>query len=435
MPRWKASSRGKGKVMKYNRLRGTQDIIPPIIYKWRHVERIFEKTFEKFGYEGIRTPIIETTELFRRAVGEDTEIITKEMYTFTDRGGRSLTLRPENTASVVRAYLENGMHRKGGITRLYYFGPMFRYERPQAGRYRQFHQVGAEAIGSLNPAVDVEVMDMVMHALDRMGFRDLSVKINSVGCPVCRKDYRKLLLNSLNKVKDRLCPDCKERYEKNPLRIFDCKKCGDIKMSLPEISSHLCRDCESHFSGVKAGLDALGTPYEFDPMLVRGLDYYTKTTFEIVHGELGAQNALCGGGRYDDLVEECGGPPTPAVGFSAGLERIISVLPETGDEKPPEGPSPDYYVVCLDEVSSNRALKITRVLREYGRVLADFSLRSIKKQLRGAEKGGAAVALIVDSNSPERVMWREMATRKQFEVRDDEIAGYAADRSKSWENQ
>ncbi|MEJ2721074.1 MAG: HisS family protein, partial [bacterium] len=237
-----------------------------------------------------------------------------EMYKFLDRVGRSITLRPENTAAVIRAYLENGLHRRGGTTRLCYTGPMFRYDRPQAGRYRQFHQVGSEVIGSLNPIYDVETIDVVMTALEALGFEELSVKLNSVGCPVCRKTYTAVLKADLVRLRDRLCEDCGERALKNPLRVFDCKRCEEVKHELPTITEYLCEDCSKHFEKVKTNLDAIDRRYELDPTLVRGLDYYTRTTFEILHGSLGAQNALCGGGRYDDLVEQCGGPPTPAPG-------------------------------------------------------------------------------------------------------------------------
>jgi len=410
--------------MKYSRPRGTQDIIPPETSKWRHVEEVFTSVFESCGYKGIRTPIFEMTELFERAVGEDTDIITKEMYTFSDRGGRSLTLRPENTASVVRAYLENGMHRLGGIIRLYYGGPMFRYEKPQAGRFRQFHQVGVEAIGSRNALVDVEIMDIVLAALEKLGFKGLSVKINSVGCSKCRPVYRKKLRSALQDLVGELCNDCSGRLDKNPLRIFDCKRCVDIKARLPEITAHLCGECSEHFDRVTAGLQKLGRLFDRDPLLVRGLDYYTKTTFEIIHTSLGAQNALCGGGRYDDLIEECGGPPTPAVGFSAGLERIISVLPKESTEAASLAGSPEFYVVCADDQSSIRALEIARILRRTGGTVADLSLRSMKKQMRGAEKTGARFAVIVQNDPPGSVQCRDLAAREQQELRDDELETY-----------
>ena len=411
--------------MRYSRPRGTQDIIPPDVYLWRRVEEVFETTFERYGYEPVRTPIFEHTDVFLRSVGEATDIVSKEMYTFTDRGGRSLTLRPENTASVIRAYLENGIHRRGGVTRLSYIGPMFRYDRPQAGRYRQFHQVGVEAIGSGDPVLDAETIDVVLAALEALGFDELAVKLNSVGCPECRKPYVGVLRRELVRLSGRLCEDCVDRVETNPMRVFDCKRCESVKDGLPVISSHLCARCAEHFSTVKGHLDALERSYEVDPRLVRGLDYYTRTTFEIVHGSLGAQNALCGGGRYDGLVEQCGGPPTPAVGFSAGIERIISVLPTTSAVRSARGSEPDFYVVCVDEAAARHAITAARTLRAFGRVELDASMRALKTQLRQAERRGARVAVIVESASPRGVKWKDMVKREQIEIEDDRLAGYA----------
>jgi histidyl-tRNA synthetase len=414
--------------MKYARPRGTQDILPPDIYLWRRVEAVFEETFARYGYEPIRTPIFEHTDVFLRSVGEATDIVSKEMYTFTDRGGRSITLRPENTAAVIRAYLENGLHRRGGITRLCYTGPMFRYDRPQAGRYRQFHQVGLEAIGSGNPLVDAETIDVVIAALEELGFESLTTKLNSVGCAECRKPYGRVLRRELVRLSARLCEDCRERIDKNPMRVFDCKKCEDVKAELPSISDHLCPACSNHFARVKGCLDVLGRRYEVDPRLVRGLDYYTRTTFEILHGSLGAQNALCGGGRYDDLVEQCGGPPTPAVGFSAGLERIISVLPETSRARTAGRAVPDFYIVCADEDAAKRSAAAARSLRTLGRVEVDASMRAVKTQLRQAEKAGAGIAVIIESAEPSLVKWRDMAKREQFEVADEGLLEFARER-------
>jgi histidyl-tRNA synthetase len=412
--------------VKFKRPRGTQDVIPPDIDLWLAVERAFRETFEGHGYQPIRTPIFEETELFQRAVGEQTDIISKEMYTFTDRGGRSLTLRPENTAAVIRAYLENGMHRLGGIVRLYYIGPMFRYDRPQAGRYRQFHQVGLEAIGGASPALDVEIIETVMLTLEALAFRGLHLKLNSVGCRKCRAPYRKLLLEALESRRDELCDDCRGRAFKNPLRVFDCKTCFEVKTELPIILDHLCDDCRAHHEAFKASLGAIGRAFEEDPTLVRGLDYYTRTAFEILHGELGAQNALCGGGRYDDLIEECGGPSTPAVGYSAGLERIISVLPADSPARGLALARPDICLLCLDAAGVSRVLKAAAALRPRWRVKADYSMRSLKKQLKGAEMSGAKVALIVDSRRADRLIWKNLDTREQTEIADADIVLHAA---------
>jgi histidyl-tRNA synthetase len=411
--------------MRFSRPRGTQDILPPEIYLWRRVEGAFEATFERYGYEPVRTPIFESTDVFLRSVGEATDIVSKEMYTFLDRGGRSITLRPENTAAVIRAYLENGLHRRGGVSRLCYTGPMFRYDRPQAGRYRQFHQVGVEAIGSMSPILDVETIDVVVTALESLGFSGLTVKLNSVGCSVCRTPYTAILRRELERLSGRLCEDCVARTEKNPMRVFDCKRCVEVKNELPPISEHLCSDCAAHFASVKSHLDSLGRRYDVDPRLVRGLDYYTRTTFEILHGSLGAQNALCGGGRYDDLVEQCGGPPTPAVGFSAGLERIISVLPDGSGAAHLTESGPDFYLVCLDDSSAERALLAARTLRAFGKVEVDPSMRALKTQLRQAEKRGARVAVIVESASPRHVKWKDMSKREQFDVEDERLLEFA----------
>jgi histidyl-tRNA synthetase len=391
--------------MKYSRPRGTQDIFPPDIDKWRHVEGVFQKTFDRFGYQGIRTPIFESTELFVRAVGEGTDIISKEMYTFEDKGGRNLTLRPENTASVIRAFLENGMHRLGGIQRLYYFGPMFRYDRPQAGRYRQFHQVGAEAIGSDNPALDVEMIQIVLQAFGDLGFAGVELRLNSVGSPKARGPYRKLLLDAIEKASDRISPAGLARYRQNPLRIFDSKDYGEeLKKELPVISAHLSEEDAAHFTDVKNLLKTAGVRYVEDPFLVRGLDYYTRTVFEVYGEKHDAQSSLCGGGRYDELVEECGGPPTAAIGFSAGLERIIDALPVDSPALAGAGENIDFYVVCADPGESARALNVANVLRQYGNTELDLTGRSLKKQLQVAGKKNAGHAVVIFAGTSEVVV-------------------------------
>jgi histidyl-tRNA synthetase len=301
---------------------------------------------------------------------------------------------------------------------------MFRYDRPQAGRYRQFHQVGLEAIGSLNPAVDAEIIETVMATLHNLAFRDLTLKLNSVGCPVCRGPYRKILLKALQESKSELCDDCAERAEKNPMRVFDCKRCEDIKQTLPTIADHLCEDCIKHHHAVKEMLTQLGHSFEDDPFLVRGLDYYTRTAFEILHGKLGAQNALCGGGRYDNLVEQCGGPATPAIGYSAGLERIISVLPEDSPALVTAA-TPDIFLACVDEASLGRALRAAKKLRQMYSVEADLTLRVLKTQMRNAEKVKAKVAVIVDSERADVVAWKILASREQFDVPDGDLLSFA----------
>jgi len=410
--------------MKYSRPRGTHDVTPAEIERWRRVESAFEHAFDRYGYRGIRTPIFEHTELFVRAVGEQSDIVAKEMYTFKDRGDRDLTLRPENTASVIRAYLENGMHRWGGIQRLWYTGPMFRYDRPQAGRYRQFHQVGAEVLGSASAAVDAEVIELVVESLAALGFEGLDVRLNSVGTEKSRAPYRTVLLDAIRSHATELSSEALERYSKNPLRIFDSKEYGDkLKRSLPVISDHLVEEDAAHFAHVREVLDALGVKYTEDKHLVRGLDYYTRTVFEVYHGATGAQSALCGGGRYDDLVRECGGPDTPAVGFSAGLERIVEAMNAAAD---PNG-FIHYYVVCVGQAAEARALGAARVLREVDSAEVDLSGRSRKTQLESASKKKARIAIVVDAATPGIIEWHDLRDRTERRVQEDHLSVFAHD--------
>ena len=384
--------------MKFKRPRGTNDLYGEEMELWLEVERKLTSFVRAHGYTEIRTPLFESTDLFIRAVGEGTDIVSKEMYTFVDKKGRSLTLRPENTAPVMRAYLENGLHRTGGLTRFYYLGPMFRYDRPQAGRYRQFHQIGVEAIGSQNPAVDAEVIEISLGIYDTLGFPPLDVRLNSVGCPVCRPPFKEILKEELKGMKDSLCVNCGERALVNPLRIFDCKECDEIKGRLPVITDHLCGECSGHFERLRQILDGLGIEYTHDPLLVRGLDYYTKTAFEILHPELGAQNALCGGGRYDGLAEDCGGGFTPAVGFSAGVERLIETLPEDHSLGGEDGAGSAYFVL-IEDSADVRALSAAEEIRRAGlRAVVDLSGRGLKKQLKAASDGGFAFAVIIGAD-------------------------------------
>jgi histidyl-tRNA synthetase len=381
--------------MKFTKPRGTNDLFGDRMEVWREIETTLSSYLRSCGYREIRTPIFESTDLFVRTVGEATDIVTKEMYTFADKKGRSLTLRPENTAPVMRAYLENGLFRSGGISRWYYIGPMFRYDRPQAGRYRQFHQIGAEAIGSPGPAVDAEIIDVSLGLYRALGLPPLEVKLNSVGCPVCRLRFKSLLTESLASLTGELCDACIERTKTNPLRIFDCKECGAVKEKLPIITDHLCDACRAHFEALEGMLRDMDIPFALDPLLVRGLDYYTKTAFEILHPALGAQNALCGGGRYDGLAEDCGGPPIPAVGFSAGIERLMESLPASFGSGAPTREA-DVYCAVLDEPLSARALRLAREMREHGlAALVDLSGRSLKKQMKAASESGARIAVII----------------------------------------
>lgn len=409
--------------MKYKRLRGTQDVVPPDITLWRHVEGVFQDTFDRYGYSVIRTPIIEPTDLFVRAVGEGSDIVTKEMYTFEDRGGRSVTLRPENTASVIRAYLENGLHRRGGVQRLCYTGPMFRYDRPQAGRYRQFHQVGAEAIGSDNPAVDVEMMMLVVEAMRRLGFEGLDLRLNSVGGESSRGPYREVLYDAIRSSSE-LPGELVERYEGNPMRIFDAKDVDTaFKQKLPLISDHLDAEDAAHFAQVQDLLAGTNIDFTADPYLVRGLDYYTRTVFEVYCGDTGAQSALCGGGRYDALVAECGGPDTPAIGFSAGVERMVAALPSTDVG----GVAVLAYVVCESQGASAGALRAASALRALGAVETDLSLRSHKKQIQAGEKSGARFLVIAPTQGGTLEV-RDLKRREEFAVAEGELPGRVEER-------
>jgi histidyl-tRNA synthetase len=410
--------------MKYSRPRGTHDVTPAEIERWRRVESAFEHAFDRFGYRGIRTPIFEHTELFVRAVGEQSDIVAKEMYTFKDRGDRDLTLRPENTASVIRAYLENGMHRWGGIQRLWYTGPMFRYDRPQAGRYRQFHQVGAEVLGSASAAVDAEVIQIVVESLAALGFEGLDVRLNSVGTEQSRGPYRAVLLDAIRAHASELSPDALERYGKNPLRIFDSKEYGEkLKQSLPVISDHLVDDDAAHFARVRDLLTAIGVKFTEDKYLVRGLDYYTRTVFEVYYGAAGAQSALCGGGRYDDLVRECGGPDTPAVGFSAGLERIVEAMPAAAASTG----GIHYYVVCVGAGAEARALAAARALRAFDSAELDLSGRSRKTQLESAARKKARIAVVIDAATPGTIEWHDLRERTERRVQEDHLEIFARD--------
>lgn len=402
-----------------DKVKGTRDILPDEIDRWRFLEDRAHEIFSLYGFREIRTPIFERTELFQRGIGEGTDIVAKEMYTFADRKGRSLTLRPENTAPVARAYIEHQLHRRSEIERLYYVGPMFRYERPQKGRMRQFSQIGVEVFGSDHPIIDAETLHMLVLYLDRIDIRPVRVTLNSVGCDTCRPGYREVLRAFLLPHRDRMCGDCRRRVEVNPLRCFDCKVAEDRQLleGADTILDHLCDACRIHFADVRAHLEHLGVPFELDPRLVRGLDYYCRTTFEVSLAGLGAQNALLGGGRYDGLVQSLGGPAVPGFGFAVGEDRLILSLPENVEI--PES-SPEVYVVSLGEEALLHAPAIAARLRSGGRrvVLDPLPAKSLRSQLRRANDLGARFVLIMGEEeiASGRYTLKRMSDGAQVEI-------------------
>ncbi len=407
-----------GKII--NVIKGTKDILPQDIGSWHKLEQTALDVFSKYGYKEIRTPIFEATELFARGVGDTTDIVNKEMYTF-EKSDRSLTLRPENTAGVVRSFIENGMARLSAPVKLWYHGPMFRYERPQAGRQRQFHQVGVEMFGVKQPAADAEVILLAVDYLNALGLNDLLVEINSLGCPECREAYKKRIKEVLKPEFDNLCDDCKNRYEKNPLRLLDCKveTCKEI-FEKPEIkavieSDFICEECAQHYSELKSYLDKMNVKYAENKLLVRGLDYYNRTVFEIKSNNLGSQNAVCGGGRYDSLVKNLGGEDTPAVGWAMGMERLNSLLPSVSQEKL------DAYIVSNNLAE---AFALAKELRNAGKTVEiDLANKKFMKQLEKAAKT-AKFALILgeDEINNNTVSVKNLETSEQKTVKTNEVA-------------
>lgn len=408
-----------------NAPRGTKDILPDTVGDWLYVENKIRSLCQRFGYQEIRTPMFEHTELFQRGIGEGTDVVDKEMYTFQDRGDRSITLRPENTASAVRAYLQNKLYGDNALTKLFYIGSMFRYDRPQAGRMREFHQFGVEAIGEINPAVDAEIILLAMKLLEGLGLKDLELYINSVGCPKCRSKYREMLQNFFRDKLEDLCEDCRSRFERSPMRILDCKRDSDkpYMADAPRITDCLCDECSEHFNRLQKYLTKAGVRFSIDPRLVRGLDYYTKTAFEIKYPPLGAQSAVAGGGRYDGLIEEMGGNPTPAVGFATGLERVLLALEKQG-LLPDKKNAVDVYVVALGERAQEEAFKLVMDLRDAGlNAAVDYAGRSMKAQMKQANKLNARYAAIMgdDELADGVVVLRDMAGSEQEKLPVNEL--------------
>ncbi len=409
--------------MPFTAPKGTFDILPADARRWLWLEAAFRRFCERYGFGEIRTPIFESTELFARGVGEDTDIVSKQMYSFVTRGEDALTLRPEGTAPTVRAVIEHSLLATGGVLKLCYLGAIFRYEAPQKGRYRQFHQVGVEAFGAPGPEIDAEILAFASEFLKAIGIREAVLELNSVGCPECRPRYRDALRNALAGARTELCVDCRRRYETAPLRILDCKveSCRKLTAEVPVILDVLCDECKAHLRGVEEGLAALGVAYRLNPHIVRGLDYYTRTAFEFLAGNLGAQNTVLAGGRYDGLVEELGGPPTPAIGFAAGIERLLM---SAGENVPlPEQAGP-LYLALLGEAARRHGLVLANTLRQAGLPVAmDYNARSLKAQMREANRLGARFTLILGEDELARgeATLRNMQDSAQESVQLDQL--------------
>ena len=402
-------------------VRGTKDIIGEEAKKYVYISNVAQKMFENYGYNFVKTPIFEETELFKRGIGEATDVVEKEMYTFKDRGDRSITLRPENTASLVRCYLENAIYAKEEISRFYYNGSMFRYERPQAGRQREFNQIGLEVFGEKSPKVDAEVIAIGYKFLEKLGITDLEVKINSVGSKESRTIYREKLIEHFSKHLDDMCDDCKDRINRNPLRLLDCKvdKDKDFYKSAPNIIDFLFEDERKHYEDVKKYLNVFGIKYTEDPTLVRGLDYYSSTVFEIVTNKLGSQGTVLGGGRYDNLLKELGDKDIPAVGFATGVERIMMLLGENNPKN-----NPDVYIAWLGENTSETALKIAESLRDNDiKVYIDYSEKGMKSHMKKADKLSVRYCIILGEDELNKgiVLLKDFSTREQKEVKIEEI--------------
>ncbi len=399
-------------------IRGFKDILPDEVELWKNIEQTAASLFENFGFRQIRVPVLEKTELFKRSIGEHTDIVEKEMYTFPGSKGELLTLRPEATASVVRSYIQQRLYAADPVQKLYTIGPMFRRERPQKGRYRQFHQINAEVFGIESPFIDAQLIYMLAVFFNRLRLEGLRVCLNSLGCSACRPAFREALREVLEENSSRLCSDCKRRKDTNPFRVLDCKVpgCREVVGKAPAMIDFLCENCSRHFESVKASLEVMGIDYVISPALVRGLDYYTRTAFEIQTEELGAQNAVAGGGRYDGLVEALGGPNQPAVGFAIGLDRLVDlVLAKRGSGLMP----PDIYIAAIGDAARKKAFEWSCELAAAGvKTETDFSRRSLKALMKRADRVGAFHVLIVGDEELNRgsVLLRNMESREQTEI-------------------
>lgn len=379
---------------------GAEDVLPKDSHKWQFIEDVMRSEAAAYGFKEIRTPVFEHTELFQRGVGDTTDVVQKEMYTFNTKGGTSITLRPEGTAGAARAMLEHAIYNDGLPIKTYYFDSCYRYEKKQANRYREFHQFGVELFGTANPAADAEIISLASTLFDRLGITDLELQINSIGCPTCRAKYHEALKAYFENSKDKLCETCLSRLEKNPMRILDCKSpiCSEIAKDAPVVLDYLCDECSDHFTKVKAYLDSAEIPYVVNPQIVRGLDYYTKTVFEFVTTSLGSQGTVCGGGRYDGLVEEIGGQHTPSLGFGLGMERLLALMNEQGIEIP-EPNTCDLYIASMGDEAQEKAFNLAKEVRE-AMINAECDIvgRSLRAQMKYADKIGAKFSIVIGDN-------------------------------------
>ncbi len=381
-------------------IKGTNDVLPGESYKNQYIESTCLSVAEKYGYKEMRTPVFEHTELFQRGVGDTTDVVQKEMYTFDDKGGRSITLRPEGTAGAARAFLENGLSNEALPQKICYLTSCYRYEKPQAGRLREFHQFGIECFGASSPLADAEMISLAKQVFDELEVKDLHLELNSIGCPTCRAEYHKALKEYFESRKDELCDTCRDRLDRNPMRILDCKSpvCHEIAQGAPVVLDYLCDECREHFDTVKKYLDAMNIEYVVNPQIVRGLDYYTKTVFEFVSDSIGAQGTVCGGGRYDGLIQELGGQSTPSLGFAMGLERLKLVMDAQNCPYPDEE-NPDLFIVAMGEKAVLKAVEIAKDMRDEGfSVLYDLNGRSLRAQMKYADKLGAKFNVVIGDN-------------------------------------
>lgn len=401
-------------------IKGTKDVLPSEVYKNQYIEATCLTVAENFGYKEMRTPVFEHTELFQRGVGDTTDVVQKEMYTFDDKGGRSITLRPEGTAGAARSFLENGLSNEALPQKICYLTSCYRYEKPQAGRLREFHQFGIECFGATSPLADAEMIALAKQIFDELGVKDLHLELNSIGCPTCRAEYHKALKEYFASRVDELCDTCRDRLDRNPMRILDCKSpvCSEIAKDAPVVLDYLCDECKEHFEKTKSYLDAMNIEYIVNPQIVRGLDYYTKTVFEFVADSIGTQGTVCGGGRYDGLIEELGGQHTPSLGFGMGLERLQLVMEAQGCEFP-EPSRPDLFIVAMDDKATLKAVEIAKDMRDEGySVVYDLNGRSLRAQMKYADKISAKYNVVIGDNEVDTksAVLKDMATGEQSNI-------------------